>query len=392
MKIAVVFDQFLFGGIERVGINHIKLLKELGHEVDAYVLNPETEEMIEELKAQCSVKVLSFSKKLCPNRYWAITRRSKIGKYVFPLVFIFFSLAERICRLFLKQKPKYDLAIAFSGHFNDLTFVADNFIKAKKKACWLHGALYQYVLMSQGYEYLYKKIKNLVVLIDDCQNELLTYHRKDNFDFNICKIYNPITISDKPVDKKTVSELNAKYGDFILMVARLDPPKDPFTLIQAMKILKDKYKSDRKLVIVGDGPLRKQTENAIQTLELQDRIFLEGSRSNVQDYYSAASVLAHASTDGEGLPTIVIEALGMKTPVVCTDSKVGPREILGDGKYGLLCKVQDAESMAEKLNLILTNDILYSNLQNDGHERYKDFSPEEVKKKLNVFIEGLKND
>ena len=63
--------------------------------------------------------------------------------------------------LFIKnRKDTYDVAIAFSGHMNDLTFVAENFIKSKKSIAWLHGALYGYMLSSTGYFILYAIIKN----------------------------------------------------------------------------------------------------------------------------------------------------------------------------------------------------------------------------------------
>lgn len=390
MKIAFVFDQFLFGGIERVGINHIKLLKELGHSVDAYILDPRTEGLLDELKKECNVKIVPFSRSSCPENYWAITRRFKIGKFTFPLVYLAVDLGKNLQKLLKKQRTKYDLAVAFSGHFNDLTFVADNFIKADKKACWLHGALYQYVMTHQGFENLYKKIHNLTVLVDDAQTEVLTYHAKDHFNFNIKKIYNPICIEDKEIDKTKVKELKQKYGSFFLMAARMNyPHKDHYTVLKAVKILRDKYKQNVKLVLLGDGPERKKIEKFVKDENISDMVVFENSQPDVQNYYKACSVLVHASVAGEGLPTIIIEALGMKKPVVCTDSKVGPREILGDSQYGLLTKVQDPEDMANKLNLILTDDILYKSCVREGSKRYKDFSPSVIKKELASWLEGL---
>lgn len=392
MKIAVVFDQFLYGGIERVGINHIKLLKELGHSVDAYVLNPRTEKMIEELKQECPVKIVPFARKLAPQAWWTITRRYKLGKYVFPFIYILLSFVVVIKKLIHKQYfKKYDLAIAFAGHFNDLTFVADNFLNADKKAAWIHGALYQFVLMSQGYEFLYKKIHNLVVLVDDAQEEVFAYHKKNGFDFNICKIYNPVCLDSKPVNKSYVNELKEKYGDFILMVSRMEyPHKDHYTVIEALNKLNTISVKKHKLVLVGDGPESEKLKSFCKQLNITDDVIFEGSKSNVQDYYSAASVLVHASIAGEGLPTILIEALGMGLPVVCTDSKVGPREILGDNKYGLLCKVKDPKDMAERLNIILSDNILTQQFIRDGKERYKDFSFDSVKDDLELFLKGLK--
>ncbi len=111
MKIAMIFDRFLYGGMERVGINHIKLMKELGHEVDAYVLTKRNEEMIEELKAECPVKIVPFLSKYCPDTFWNISRRFRtIGKYAFPPLYFLLSLSVWFRKIYKTQrKKKYDL-------------------------------------------------------------------------------------------------------------------------------------------------------------------------------------------------------------------------------------------------------------------------------------------
>lgn len=390
MRIAVVFDNMIYGGIERVGISHIKLLKDLGHQVDAYVLTEKTEAIIDELESICEVHIIPYSRKLCPETYWPITRRMIGGKYVFPVVYFGINILHYLIKPFKRVHNKYDVAIAFAGHFNDLTFVADGFIEAEKKVAWLHGALYQYILGSQGYEYLYKKIKNLVVLVDDAQEEVLAYHQKDRFDFNIRKIYNPISISNKQIDIKKVEELKDKYGDFVLMVSRLlYPHKDHYTVIKAIKILKEEYGIDRKLVLVGDGPEREKLINYSKDLHIRDNIIFEGSKDDVQNYYCACNILAHASVAGEGLPTVLLEAMDLETPVVCTDSKVGPREILGNSEYGLLTRVQDADDMAEKLFMLINNKEMYAQYKALGKKRMSVFSPESIKLKLSDMLDHL---
>lgn len=390
MKIAVVFDNMIYGGIERVGISQIKLLKELGHEVDAYVLTPKTEAIIDELKEICNVKILSLPRSHCPEAYWVITRRVRGGKYIFPFAYLFISLVHVVEKLFKSVKKEYDVAIAFSGHYNDLSFVANNFIKAKKRIAWLHGALYQYVLTAQGFENLYKKIRNLVVLVDDGQEEVIAYHKKDGFDFNIFKIYNPMSMSEKVLDYKKIDALKKEYGDFVLMVSRLlYPHKDHYTVISAVKLLKEKYGVDRKLLLVGDGPERQKLETFCKEQGMTDSVVFIGSQNDVQNYYKAAKVLAHASVAGEGLPTVLLEAMDLETPVVCTDSKVGPKEILGNNDYGLLTRVQDPDDMADKLYLLLTNEETYKEYQKQGKQRIKAFSQEKIKEKLKDCIEKI---
>ena len=59
--------------------------------------------------------------------------------------------------------------------------------------------------------------------------------------------------------------------------------------------------------------------------------------------------MVHASVAGEGLPTIMLEAMAYDLPMVVTDSKTGPREILRNNEYGLLCRVQDPKDMADNI-------------------------------------------
>ena len=56
MKIAFVFDSMFYGGIQRVGIDYIHLLKSRGYEVDVYILNPKkTDEIVNELPEDCEI-------------------------------------------------------------------------------------------------------------------------------------------------------------------------------------------------------------------------------------------------------------------------------------------------------------------------------------------------
>jgi len=390
MKIAFVFDNMIYGGIEKVGISYIKLLKKMGHEVDAYVLNCKTDNIVDNLKKICNVKLVNFSRYCCPEAYWALTRRKRIGMYVFPFVYIVVSLLSFFSKIFKTQLKKYDISIAFAGHFNDLTFVANNFIRAKSKICWLHGALYQYVLISQGYERLYKKIKNLVVLVDEGQDEVLSYHNKDKFNFNIRKIYNPVLLADKCIDKSKIETLKKSYGEFILMVSRLSyPHKDHYTVIKAISILKEKYHIEKNLLLLGEGPECERLKDFVKQNKLDNQVNFLGNCEDVQNYYCSAKILVHASVAGEGLPTVLLEAMSYGLPVISTDSKVGPKEIIGNNEYGILTKIKDPYDMAEKIYTLLINDELYETYKELGKKRIEDFSPDNIYEKLNALLKEV---
>ena len=129
MKIAVVLDQMLWGGIERVCVSYVKLMVEAGHDVDAYILRENPESIVEELKALCNqVEIKDFSWRMCPESTWdmALTPGArKTDMWHFALYHSAYAAISALAKPFLRKKEHYDLAIAFSGHIKDLTYVAD---------------------------------------------------------------------------------------------------------------------------------------------------------------------------------------------------------------------------------------------------------------------------
>ena len=394
MKIAMIFDGLQIGGIERVGADYAKLFRQLGHEVTIINLVPNLNEMIKEYPKDCEYRTIKYPQWLAPERYSKLVKMNFWGRYLYPCAYTLFSFAnivyKFICRFRTISRKKYDLAIAFSGHYNDLTFIVKKYVKAKYKMCWLHGALYGYLLISDGYFNLHQKIKNLVVLVDDAQEEVLSYNRFCKF--NIHKLYNPVCLSDKPIDSQLVSELKNKYGKFLLMVSRISyPHKDHFTVVSALKACRKKYGDDLNLVFVGDGPDKTRVEEFVKNMgeEIASHIFFEGSRMDVQNYYASAYMLVHASVAGEGLPTVMLEAMEFGLPMVVTDSKVGPREIIGSDEYGLLCRVQDPEDMAEKIHCMYADRKMYEDYQVKGKRRLCDFKPETIRRQLQSVLDDV---
>ena len=173
MKITMVFDGLQFGGIERVGVEYIKLLNKKGHSIKVLNLRPDLNAMENEIPTNVEVIYLPFSRNLSPQRYSKLTRMMLCGFLFYRLIFFVIFLVQKVYKLFYKQKLTIsDVAIAFSGHYNDLTFVSENFNNSKKIA-WLHGNENSYNEIAPGYFELYKKIKNLVCLSEKDDEECL---------------------------------------------------------------------------------------------------------------------------------------------------------------------------------------------------------------------------
>lgn len=387
MKIAMVFDAMLYGGIERVGVNYIRLLKNMGHEVTVFILNPnEIEGIINDIPSDCKIIKKSLYSFLCPERYWYITKRWWWGKFVFPFIFVILRVVLVLYKLTCNYE-KCDISIAFAGHTNDLSFVAYEFIKSNKKIAWLHGGLYSYMIISPGFERLYRKIKNLVVLNELVQNECLFFNKYLNCDILIKKIYNPSYIRENEVDERQVLEIRKKYGDYILMIARISEPKNHKALIKAVEILKNKYGVCKNIVFVGDGPLRCEIEKYALSTSIGDNCFFVGAQAAPQNYYKAAKLFV-LSSFSEGLPTVLIEAAAFGLPLVASDSSV--KEILGNNEYGIICPINDPDAMAEVIYNMFTDDVLYNKYSTASLKRFEDFTPKVIEQKLGDLLNGLK--
>jgi glycosyltransferase involved in cell wall biosynthesis len=99
------------------------------------------------------------------------------------------------------------------------------------------------------------------------------------------------------------------------------------------------------LVILGEGERRAAVVAEARRLGVADDVTLPGFVPNPYPHFRRAAAFV-LSSRWEGLPTALIEALALGVPVVSTDCDAGPREILGDGRYGALVPVGDARALA----------------------------------------------
>jgi glycosyltransferase involved in cell wall biosynthesis len=103
-----------------------------------------------------------------------------------------------------------------------------------------------------------------------------------------------------------------------------------------------------RLVILGEGRLREDLQALAESLGIQADLAMPGFVENPFQYMARAAVLV-LSSQYEGLPGVLIQALACACPVVSTDCPGGAREILADGAYGALVAVGDAEGMAQAI-------------------------------------------
>lgn len=132
----------------------------------------------------------------------------------------------------------------------------------------------------------------------------------------------------------------------ILGVGRLAPQKDFATLIRAFARLRESRQA--RLLILGEGSERPALQQLATELGVQDDMDLVGFVTNPFPYMVRASVMV-LSSEYEGLPGVLIQAMACGCPVISTDCPGGSAEILENGHLGALVKVRDDEGMARAI-------------------------------------------
>jgi glycosyltransferase involved in cell wall biosynthesis len=167
-------------------------------------------------------------------------------------------------------------------------------------------------------------------------------------------IYNPVLtpeLRQRAAYDPNHPWLQASSPPVIVAAGRFDEPKDFVTLIAAFGMLRQRRNA--RLLILGEGPTRPRLETLVKQLGLESDVQMPGFQANPYPFIAAARLFV-LSSRSEALPTVVVEALYLGTPVIATDCPGGVREILQDGRYGRLIPVANEESMADSMEELLS--------------------------------------
>jgi glycosyltransferase involved in cell wall biosynthesis len=162
-------------------------------------------------------------------------------------------------------------------------------------------------------------------------------------------IYNPVVTPDllcKSHEPLEHAWFQQEEPPVIVAVGRLTTQKAFDVLIRAFSQVRQKRQA--RLLILGEGELRPYLEALVKELGLDEDVSLPGFVQNPYPYMARACLFVQSSR-WEGLPTVLIEALYLGTPIVATDCPGGTREILADGKYGKLATVDSPTDLAKAI-------------------------------------------
>lgn len=241
------------------------------------------------------------------------------------------NLIKRIFKIRkIKKEYKIDTTISFMegpNIVNILTKSEDKVIVSvrnfiSKSANGFYGKIYKKLIMK-----FYNKADCIISVSKTIKDDLIK-----NFKINEEKIeviYNPYDI--ETIQKLTEEELEEEYKEIfnqpvIINVGRLYKQKGQWHLIRAFKKVKEEIPNS-KLVILGQGNLEEYLRKLVYEYRLEKDIYLLGFQKNPFKFMSRSEICAFSSLY-EGFPNVLVEAMACGLPVIASDCKSGPREIM----------------------------------------------------------------
>ena len=268
---------------------------------------------------------------------------------------LYHAIVHKLILLFTLRGMKFDTIVSFmEGEAVRLhSYIMK---KASNHVSWVHIDLKTkhwsqvFFKSDQQEKGIYEQMDKIVFVSDEARMKFLELFdiEKDK----CCVQYN--LIDAKTIRKLAHSKKVEKEKLTICMVGRLNPQKRYDRALRAVKRLKEDG-LDFVLWILGEGNLENQLKALIGELDIEDCVQLKGFVKPSYAYMKAADIYWNTS-DAEGYPLVVCEALCLGLPVVAT-SICGTKEILGNGQYGCLT-LEDEDDIYEQMKEMFVSEQL----------------------------------
>ena len=205
---------------------------------------------------------------------------------------------------------------------------------------------------------------------------------KKKFDVNSVNIYNPLNTNEilKLSKKKIKFNFFEKHYLNIINIGRLEDQKDHLTLLNAIKIIKNRI--NVKLLIIGNGSMQDKIDYFIEKNHLKKNVMILNNSHNPFPYLLRSDLFVSSSIY-EGLPNVLLEALTLNKFVISTNCSTGPSEILLKGRGGILVPIKDYKSLAKSISYYYNNK---KNLKKKLLTAKKNLDRFDMKKNLNSYL------
>lgn len=176
----------------------------------------------------------------------------------------------------------------------------------------------------------------------------------------------------------------------IISIGRLVEQKNHKLLIDSFINISNDI-SDYYLDIYGDGPLKNELEKYIQSKGMSNKIFLKGNIDNIKKVMCESSLFV-LSSNYEGLPNSLIEAMSIGIPCISTDCPCGgPRMLIKDGINGWLVNVNDNNQLSKKIKYVLNNPSLAKKIGEEAKKIREVINPNIINKEWENYLKEIAN-
>ncbi|MGU9049506.1 glycosyltransferase [Clostridium perfringens] len=261
-------------------------------------------------------------------------------------------------------EEEYDIAVAYAGPMDFITYFVANKIRAKKRVQWIHFDISKIGFNKRFAENMYSKFDKIFVVSEEGKNKLNllipSLSDKTEVFFNI--------ISSTLIKNMAENEegFNDNYnGIRILTVGRLSREKGQDITISVLeKLLKQGY--EVRWYCIGEGNMRKELEDMIKNKNLQDNYILLGSKRNPYPFMKECDIYVQSSRH-EGYCITLAEARCFNNPIITTNF-TGANEQIRNEKTGLIVNFNQDEMYKAIKRIIKDRELRDSIGNNLGKE------------------------
>lgn len=239
----------------------------------------------------------------------------------------------------LKLKNEYDIAVAYAGPMDFISYFVVNKIKAEKKIQWIHFDVTRIGFNVKFSKKIYRKFDQIFVVSNEARVKLLNKLPSISGKTEVFK--NRVSVRNTQELAKEGKGFNDLFdGIRIVTVGRLTNEKGQDLAIKALaRLINDGYKV--RWYCIGEGNSRKTYEELIEKNNLNNHFVLLGSNPNPYAFIANCDIYVQPSRY-EGYCITTLEAKCLNKPIITTDVN-GAREQIVHGETGLIVNIDEID-------------------------------------------------